>query len=83
MLTISKRASGGRPQTAAERGYEPRLGKFAEGDTVRVRGLVGEKFKVLGFRAGNAELFGLGQNTGHRTIPVDRIVKAQPWPVKS
>lgn len=68
---------------AAARGYEPRHGKLAEGDTVRIAGVIGERFKVLGFRDGVAELWGLGQHSGQRSIPVERLVPCRAFAVTS
>lgn len=64
--------------TAADRGYEATCDSFAEGDTVRVDGIVGDRFTVLGFRNRIAELFTQEPNTGQRSIAVERLRKAKP-----
>lgn len=72
------RQAGGRPQTAAERGLRPSHGQYTEGDSVKVTGLIGDRFTVLGFRDDEVDLFEQRPGTGYRTFPVDRIRHAAP-----
>lgn len=84
MTTIARRR-GGRQQTAAERGLAdrwhagPGCRYFVERDIVKVQGIRGARFRVLGFRPDDTvDVFGgrPGQAFAVRTVDAHRLERA-------